>query len=313
MSDTDTELETPLEQFVDDSAPDEVEKAKSMGWKAPSEWKGPAPKGKFLKAKEYLERAETVIPIMRSENSKLKAELKEARDELKSFKDEMAGTVAKMAKMSKVALDRQRSQLEDKYSAAIEAATEVGDKEQVRKLRDAERKDLKAFDEAAEEAAEVKTEKGKENVNGALPKDVQETIGHWIGENSWYSGDAEMQALANAHHGKLLKEKPGLTLIENLEEVRKYVAKRFPEKFKAEDEPDEEGEVEKPARGSRVEGGSRMAGGGGGSKFSKLPADAKAQCDKFIKEDGLFLEKGEDASKDLAKARERYAADYFGE
>jgi hypothetical protein len=214
--------------------------------------------------------------------------------------------------MSKVALDRQRAQLEDKYASAIDAAAEVGDKEQVRKLRDAERKDLKAFDEAAEEAAEVKTEKGKETVNGALPKDVQDAIGHWIGENAWYSGDAEMQALANAHHGKLLKDKPGLTLVENLEEVRKYVAKRFPEKFKAEDEPDEN-EDEKPTRGSRVEGGSRMAGGGGGSKFSKLPADAKAQCDKFIKEDGLFLEKGEDPVKDLNKARERYAADYLGE
>lgn len=311
MSDTDTD--TPLEQFVDDSAPDEIEEAKSRGWKAPSEWKGPPPKGKFLKAKEFLERAETVIPIIRSENAKLKAELKEARDDLKSFKEETTKTVAKMAQMSKVALDRQRAQLEDKYSAAIDAATEVGDKEQVRKLREAERKDLKEFDEKAEEAAEVKTEKGKEDVNAALPKDVQEAIGHWIGENAWYTGDEEMQALANAHHGKLLKEKPGLTMTENLEEVRKYVAKRFPEKFKAEDEPDGEGEDEKPTRGSRVEGGSRVAGGGSGSKFSKLPSDAKAQCDKFIKEDGLFLEKGEDAVKDLAKARERYAADYFGD
>jgi hypothetical protein len=310
---SDTDLETPLEQFVDDSAPDEVEKAKEMGWKAPADWKGSPPRGgKFLKAKEYLERAETVIPIMRSENKKLKDELKEAREDLKAFKDSTAKTVENMTRMTKVALDRQRAQLEDKYSAAIDAATEVGDKEQVRKLRDAERKDLKAFDEAAEEAAEVKTEKGKETVNGALPKDVQDAIGHWIGENAWYSGDAEMQALANAHHGKLLKDKPGLTLVENLEEVRKYVAKRFPEKFKAEDEPDEN-EDEKPTRGSRVEGGSRMAGGGGGSKFSKLPADAKAQCDKFIKEDGLFLEKGEDPVKDLNKARERYAADYLGE
>lgn len=310
MSDTE-ELETPLEQFVDDSAPDEVEKAKEMGWKAPADWKGSPPRGgKFLKAKEYLERAETVIPIMRSENKKLKDELKEARDELKSFKDEMAGTVAKMAKMSKVALDRQRTQLEDKYSAAIDAATEVGDKEKVRELRKAEREDLKAYDEAAEEAAEVKTEKGKESVNDALPKDVQETIGHWIGENAWYSGDPEMQAVANAYHGKLLKDKPGLTLTENLEETRKYVAKRYPEKFKVEDEPDEN-EDDKPARGSRVEGGSRMAGGGSGSKFSKLPADAKAQCDKFIKEDGLFLEKGETVDKDLAKARERYATQYL--
>lgn len=303
--------ESPLEQFVDDSPPEDIENAKKMGWKDPAEWKGAPPRGRFLKAKEYLERAETVIPIMRSENKKLKDEADQLRKELKEFKEETKLTVANMAKMSKVALDRQRNQLEDKYSAAIDAATEVGDKDQVRKLREAERKDLKEFDEAAEEVKEAKTEKGKESVNGALPKDVQDTIGHWIGENAWYSGDEEMQAVANTYHGKLLKEKPGLTLAENLAETRKYVAKRYPEKFKVEDEPDDEDE--KPARGSRVEGGSRNAGGGGGSRFSKLPADAKSQADKFIKEDGLFLEKGEDPVKDLNKARERYAADYFGD
>jgi hypothetical protein len=203
-----------------------------MGWKAPADWKGSPPKGKFLKAKEYLERAETVIPIMRSENKRLKDDLAESRAELKTFKEETNKTVAKMAQMSKVALDRQRTQLEDKYSAAIDAATEVGDKDQVRKLRDAERKDLKEFDAKVEEATEVKadnTEKAKESVNAALPKEVQETIGGWIAENPWYSSDAEMQMVANNYHGKLLKDKPGLTLAENLEETRKYVAKRYPE------------------------------------------------------------------------------------
>jgi hypothetical protein len=306
MTDTET---TPLEEFVDDSAPDEVEKAKTMGWKAPSDWKGSPPKGKFLKAKEYLERAETVIPIMRAENKKLKDELDSARADLKAFKDETSKTVARMAQMSKVALDRQRTQLEDKYSAAIEAATEVGDKEQVRKLRQAEREDLKKFDEASE-IKEEKVEQAKEKVNGALPKETQDTIAAWIDENDWYSTDAEMQAVANAYHGKLLKDKPGLSLSDNLEETRKYVAKRYPEKFKAEEEEEPE-EDEKPSRASRVEGGSRSSGGTARSKYSQLPADAKSQCDKFIKEDGLFLEKGETAEKDLAKARERYATQYL--
>lgn len=306
MSDTDTETEA----FVDDSPAEDIDKAKSIGWKDPSEWKGNPPKNGFVKASEYLKRAETVIPIMRSTNAKLEGELAEARKELTEFKATTAKTIERMSSMTKVALDRQRTQLEDKYSAAIDAATEVGDKEQVRKLRDAERKDLKAFDEAAEESRPdpKELEKATEKVNAALPKDVQESIGEWIALNPWYSTDAEMQAVANAYHGKLLKDKPGLTLADNLEETRKYVAKRYPEKFGVEDELDDD---EKPARGSRVEGGSRMAGGGGGSKFSKLPADAKAQADKFIKEDGLFLEKGETADKDLAKARERYAVAYL--
>lgn len=311
---TEAAEQTPLEEFVDDSAPEEVAEAKRIGWKAPSDWKGPPPKGKFLKAKEFLERAETVIPIIKQENAKLKEELKQARDDLKSFKDETNKTVAKMAQMSKVALDRQRQQLEDKYSAAIDAATEVGDKELVRKLRKQEREDIKEFDEKVEQAAEVKEERkeeAKEKVNSALPKETQDTIAGWISENNWYTVDPEMQAVANAYHGRLLNEKPGLTMAENLEETRKYVAKRYPEKFGKQETEDEPEDEDKPSRSSRVEGGSRSAGGGARSKFSQLPAEAKAQCDKFIKEDGLFLEKGETVDRDLAKARERYAAQYL--
>lgn len=305
MSETE---QTPLEEFVDDSAPDEVEKAKAIGWKAPKEWKGNPPKNGFVKAREFLERAETVIPIIKSENKKLKDELSEARAELKNFKEETNRTVAKMAQMSRVALDRQRTQLEDKYSAAIEAATEVGDKAEVRRLRAAEKEDIAKFDEASE-IKDEKKEEAKKDVNEAMSKEDRDIVGGWIAENKWYQTDPEMQALANAHHGKLLNDKPGLSLAANLEETRKYVAKRFPEKFAAaeEDEPEED---EKP-RASRVEGGSRSSGGGARSKYSQLPADAKSQCDKFIKEDGLFLEKGETAEKDLAKARERYAAQYL--
>lgn len=314
MSETAEAEQTPLEEFVDDSAPEDVEKAKSIGWKSPKEWKGNPPRNGFVKAKEYLERAETVIPIMRSENKKLQDALDASRKELKEVKDSVETRIAKLAQMSRVALDRQRKQLEDKYSAAIDAAAEVGDRAAVQKLRKEEREELKEFDERADEAAEVraeKTEENKEKVNDALPKEVQETIAGWITENPWYSTDPEMQVVANAHHAKLLKEKPGLTLAENLDETRKHVAKRYPEKFGKQEDDEDTGDDDKPSRGSRVEGGSRVAGASGGSKWSKLPADAKEQADKFIKEDGLFLEKGETAAKDLAKARERYAAQYL--
>ncbi|MFA6244572.1 MAG: hypothetical protein WC655_26755, partial [Candidatus Hydrogenedentales bacterium] len=223
--------------------------------------------------------------------------------------------IENMSRMTKVALYRQRAQLEEHYSTAIDAATEVGDKEQVRKLRDAERKDLKAFDEAAEEAKPDPKDvaKAKESVNAALPKDVQEDISEWLAVNKWYHTDEDMQAIANRQDGKLSRDRPELSTSERLEEVRKYIVKKFPKEFPEEAGDDEEGDDEKPSRGSRVEGGSRMAGGGSGSRFSKLPADAKSQADKFIKDEGLFLEKGEDPVKDLAKARERYAAQYYGE
>jgi hypothetical protein len=54
-----------------------------------------------------------------------------------------------------------------------------------------------------------------------------------------------------------------------------------------------------------------MPSGGKGGSFARLPKEAQIQADKFIKEDGLFLEKGETVEKDLAKARERYAKQYL--
>ena len=125
MSETET---NQLEEFVDDSPADDIDKAKSIGWKDPAEWKGNPPKNGFVKASEYLKRAETVIPIMRSQNAKLESEAAEARAELKAFKETTAKTLDNMSRMTKAALDRQRTQLEDKYTAAIDAATEVGDK-----------------------------------------------------------------------------------------------------------------------------------------------------------------------------------------
>lgn len=309
MSEQEAQLEAgedQTQQFDDDSSAEDVAEAKSLGWKDPAEWKGNPPKNGFVKASEYVERGKTVVPIIRSQNAKLEKELADSRKQLEDYKAETTKTVANMSRMTKVALDRQRAQLEDKYSAAIDAATEVGDKDAVRQLRKDEREDLKAFDEAAEDKPAKEEKKDDKN---AFPPEVAKTLETWIGDNNWYSTDAEMQGVANNYHGKLLKDKPGLTLAENLEETRKYVAKRYPEKFGT--SADEEGEEDKPSRGSRVEGGSRVPGGGGGSKYGKLPADAKAQADKFIKEDGLFLEKGETVEKDLPKARERYAAAYL--
>lgn len=293
--------------FSDDSSPEDVAEAKSLGWKDPSEWKGAPPKNGFVKAADFVERGRTIVPIMRSQTVKLEKELADSKKELEAFKAEQGKKFENLSRMSKVALDRQREQLEAKYTAAIDAATEVGDKAEVQRLRKEEREEVKKFDAKDEDEPAKKRDDKKAD---ELPAAIKDTLDAWVADNSWYNSEPEMQALANARHGKLLKDKPGLTLAENLAETREYIKKKFPEAFgKAEDDEEDD---DKPAR-SRVEGGSRSGGGNGGSKFGKLPADARQQADRFIKEEGLFLEKGETAEKDLTKARERYAAQYLGE
>lgn len=295
-----------LQEFEDDSSPEEMEEAKGLGWKSPKEWKGDPPKNGFKKAKDFLAHGKEVLPIVQSQNKKLERELAEARRELADTKKETAKKLENLERMSRTALKQQRDQLEEKYAAAIDAAAEVGDKAAVQKLRSDEKKALKEFDEEASEKDDGK--KDDDKPKGEIPKEVEA----WVKANPWFEDDEEAKAVAITRHGKLLRDHPTWSMEKNLEEVRKYVAKRFPEHFEEESKDDDDEEETPKRKGSRVEGGgSRMGGDAGRSAWSKLPADAQKQADVFIKEDGLFLAKGETVEKDLQKARERYAKEYL--
>jgi hypothetical protein len=289
-----------LQNFEDDSTPEEMDEAKTLGWKSPKEWKGEPPKNGFKKAKDFLAHGKEVLPIVQSQNKKLERELADAKKELKEFKAEQAKTLENLERMSRTALKQQRHQLKEQYEAVKEAAVEVGDKDAYRKADKQQQEALDKFDEAVAEKKEDK----KDDDKSKAPPEVEA----WVKANPWFDEDEEAKALAITRHGKLLRDHPSWSMEKNLEEVRKYVQKRFPEHFEEEAE-----EEEKPKRkGSPVEGGgSRMGGESNRSAWSKIPVDAQKQADVFIKEDGLFLEKGENAKEHLQKARERYAMQYL--
>jgi hypothetical protein len=301
-----------------EATPEIIQQAKDMGWVPPDNWKGNPPKGGFLTPQEYVRRGEKIMPIVRAENGKLKEEVARLRAERETDKAEHAKTISRIERMSTLALDQQRAQIEDKYASRKEAAVEVGDKAAYQQAVKDEKEATKALDERLKESDEpADKDKGGKGKVPELPKPIQDTIDAWKADNRWYDDNDstdDMTAYANARHARLLKEKKGLSLKENLDQVAADVRKRFPEQFGGGDDEGADDTDGKPVlRGSRVEGGSRTGGGGSASLWSKLPADAKAQADKFIKEDSLFLEKGETAEKNLSAARERYAKQYLGD
>lgn len=289
-----------------EATPEVVNRAREMGWVPPDEWKGAPPKNGFLDPAEYVRRGEKIMPIINARARKAEEKAERLERELLAMRDEHRDTVRRIERMSTVALERQREQIEAQYAARIETAAASGDTDAVRVARKEEKEALAALDKRLEEPEEEKKAKAAKAEAAKLPREVAE----WIEANPWYESDDELKAVATARHVKLLKEKPGLTLAQNLDEVRKYVAKRYPEQFGLANE-DEEDSEEPKRRGSPVEGGSRLAGAGSRSLFGKLPPEAKAACDRFIKEQKLFLEAGETVEKDMAKARERYAAQYW--
>lgn len=292
--------------------PELERKARDMGWVPENEWRGGTPpKSGFVDAAEYVRRGEKIVPIIRAEAKKWETEAKTLRAELETTRAEHRKNIGRIERMSTLALQQQRENIESQYASRKEAAVEVGDKAAYQQAVKDEREATKALDERLKEPADTTTkDTGKQQ---ALPKEVQDVIETWRRDNPWFTDqpDDEMTAYATARHMRLQKEARGLTLAQNLERVTADVRKKFPEHFGGE-EMNEDDDEPKTSRGSRVEGGSRQAGSNGSrSLFSKLPADAKSQCDRFIKDDGLFLEKGETVDKNIAQARERYAKKYF--
>lgn len=303
MSDEPNDTEQPQD------SPDDIRFAKEMGWKDPSDWQGDPPKNGFVSAKEYVRRSEKVLPIVnaRARNAEEKAAKLEAK--LEQMETDHRDTIKRIERMTEAALKQQRSQIEADYATRKEAAVETGDKAAYKQAVKDEKEATQALDERLKDEPADKEKKKEE---AKLPKAIQEAIDEWLNENPWFNQDDELNGYANGVYKKMRRENPGFTEKQVLAEVRKRTVKRFPEAFH-ESEADNPSEDEDRPRASRVEGGSRMNGGGGKSLYSKLPAEAKSICDKFIKEDGLFLEKGETSEKNLSQARERYAQQYLGD
>lgn len=302
MSDT-HQAEAPTEEAEGDS-PETVTLAREMGWKPEAEWRGDPPKGGFTSATEYVRKGEKILPIVNARARKAEERASKLEQELETMRSEHRDTVRRIERMSNVALEQQRLQIVANYGARKEAAVEVGDKDAYRQADKDEREAIKAIDDKLKDEPAEKTPERRE-----LPKQVKDVVDAWVLDNPWFNSDEEMNALANARHMKLLKDKPGLGLRENLDEVREYIKSKFPEKFGDAKKDDEEEDPPK-RRGSPVEGGSRVNGSGGSGQWSKAPAEARGLAEKAGHLE-YFLKPGETLEKNAAQAKERWAAKYF--
>jgi hypothetical protein len=270
-------------------------KAREMGWVPETEFKGdPA---RWRPADEFVQRGEEVLPIVNARARRAEARVAELEKTVSGHAD----TVARMERMTEVALKQQRQQIESKFEAQKREAVRLGDETAYDNAEKAQTAALKEFDT---ESAKPEVEKPKP---GQMPARDVATLTEWKADNTWFTADRRMTAAADDHFEAIQKEMPGASMADKLAEMRARVEAEFPTKFGR--KPNGNGD------GARVEGGSRVAGGGAPQrgKFARLPAEVKAQADKFIKDQGLFLEKGETAAKNLPQARERYAEIYLAE
>jgi hypothetical protein len=237
-------------------------KARRLGWVSKDEFKGDP--DKHRSAEEFLQRGETILPILQRDNKKLhdtvgrlEKKLEETTETLKTF-SEFA------SKAEERAYKKARTELEAKLDTAISTA----DVEQARQIR--------------KEMADLETDPPKPPKKDPKPvgqpdqPQVDPEIQAWISENDWFNKSQALRGYASETYGELEKAFPGKSRSELLAETKQRTVERFPEKFGV--NPKREG-----AAAVAAPGGVASQRKPAGKTYDDLPAEAKRACDKFVK------------------------------
>ena len=213
-----------------------------------------------MDAETFVKKSREINAILKQNNTRLQRDLDAAKSDLNELKLTTKGFAEEFAKMKDNAYKRAIAELK----AEKRDATKEDNLELVDDLDD--RIDSLKAEQA--KIAEKPQEKQKQE------PDMRE-FHEWHAENKWYDAKSEPELfdMAEAVAGRLSRESNPLTGRAFMDKVTEIVKGKFPDKF------------ENPRRKSSPhEGGGARGESRGGRNYAALPADAKKNCDAFVKE-----------------------------
>lgn len=291
----DQDVETDGEDVGDDSGgSDDAEieaRARAQGWVPEDEWdadraerEGRRRPKQFVTAREYLNRADSSMPLLRDQVRKLTDQVVEQKQLLTNMTD---------------FISQQRAANEKAVAAAFERGIATAREEQRKAVEEG---DLEAFDKAQKkiDTLEQQREQRRREVEQAQQQeqpqqqDTQQrpqtqpqpnpAIKAWIAQNPWFETDVVLHRAARDEDDILLAEQPDLPIADRLDEVKARVQRRYPERFPGARQP-------KPGQQRRIgpasvatPSGARPGVRSGGSvetQFAALPAEAKASYERY--------------------------------
>ncbi len=266
MTDIEKEVEEVAAELIeepetkDESTPEETTRARRMGWIDKDSFKGDL--SKWRPAKEFLERGETELPLLRERYKKLDSALEKTQAKLSDIEKGQQEFIKFTRAAAKREYDDKLAELQLKKDEAFDS----GDKDAFANVE-------KQITEL-EKKVPVETETKRE----AAPVEPPPDLKPWFDANTWYNAkEPEMQSYADAmgDHYKRTHNGAGGTAL--LDYVRKEVEKQFPEKF------------DNPARNrpSNVGGAGGNPTGSGGKKghgFSDLSHEAQVTCNNLVRQ-----------------------------
>lgn len=235
------------------------ERARLQGWRPKDEYKGD--ESRWVDAETFIARGEDQVPILKERFHKLEADYLEQKKTLEALAKHHKETAEREYKRALADLKKQKAE-----------AVANGDSD--------------AFIKIEEDEERLRSEKEAKKEESAPA--VHPDWSGWVADNTWYTSDKEAKEFADFISAKVGQENPHLVGRAFFDAVKDRVKKAMPQKFenpRRKDPPHVEGD-----------GGGRRTGKKG---YTDLPPEAKAACDKFVKQGVL--------------TKEQYIKDFFGE
>jgi len=235
--------------------------ARRMGWVGEQEFKGD--KDRWVSAEKFLERGKNEIPIMRERMKKMDGTITRLNSTITSMRKTFGEFQKYTADNEHKAYQRALDSLVAKQRTAVEES------------------DTETFDKLEKEKEDLVKDIPQQQADVHLEDDGTEEFNAWVDNgNKWFLDNPDMGNYA-VSMGKYLSESKGLNGTALYDEIKKEVMIRYPDEF----------ENKNRTAPAAVQGNGEVAPKAGKQTYANLPADAKKQCERFIKEiDGFTKE-----------------------
>lgn len=234
--------------------------ARQFGWVPKEQFRGN--ESDWVDAETFVERGKALNPILRANNQRLLDELNKTKKEL----GDVRGAVDEFKQIQKDLYERRAQEYERQIKELKQdrkTALKEGELETVANIEE-------QIEELEAEASTNKPPKEAPKQENNQPQ-IDPALEQWLTDNSWFGRKREETEIANAIGTTLRSE--GYSGTAFLKELDNRLKKRLPELYGNQNQDRD-----------LVEGSTtRSSSPSGKTTYGKLPPDAQAACDKFVK------------------------------
>jgi hypothetical protein len=260
------------DSVTNEIASDVRHEAESQGWVPKERFRGN--ESDWVDADTFVKRGREILPILRKNNENLIKDLNNTKEQLKEFRE----AAEEFKRFQRESYERKASDYEKRIQDIKESRAQAitdGDGQKVNALDDALDEAKENFKEAKQAVKDVAaTKEPVEDTSTSIDPGLQV----WLDRNTWFGQDRRMTSMVNGIGESLRLEFPGLKGQPFLDKLDEAIAEEFPNKFG--------GNKKKNSGSSPVESGSgrQSRGSSNAQSYDNLPPEAKAACDRFVKQ-----------------------------